>query len=517
MVVEVTQRVLQHLAPNFGDAEKYIWDTLYEERHRLEQEKDRKAAKAQKAFYRKLQKRALNASPKAQREILGELIQYFAEEVLGHFSQAMYRVATQIVPYGLNLLLNTLSPLRLLKDFPNGFGKLDQQVILQGEISTVKKLAKQGTLIMVPTHVSNLDSILIGYALYQMGLPPFLYGAGLNLFSNPVMGFFMDHLGAYKVDRKKKSFVYKEVLKAYAGYSMELGYHNLFFPGGTRSRSGKIESKLKMGLLGMGLDAYIHNLLNRKSNPDLFVVPCTLNYQLVLESTTLIEDYLEEVGKSRFIIEDDESFQVKKVLEFVVKLFSLESAIHVVISKPLDLFGNDVDAKGNSIDHRGRLIDRRAYVQKNGKISFDEQRDREFTQELSHSISAAFHRDTVLGSVQLACWTVFRWLQETNPDLDLYRLLRTGGAQSSLSLTEAYDRMEKLRKFLLKKEKMQAIRLDPVLHQDDPVAILANALAHLKSFHQPPALERRGDRLFHLDRNLLFYYQNRVPEWGDLQ
>ncbi len=513
MVVEVTQRVLQNLAPNLGDAEKHIWDTLYEERQRLEQDKHHNGPLA---FYRMIQKQALEASPKKQREILGDLIKHFAEEVLGHFSQSMYQVATRIVPYGLNFLLNTLSPLRLLKDFPNGFGKLDQQIIIQGDTSTIQTLAKQGTLVLVPTHVSNLDSILIGYSLHRLGLPPFLYGAGLNLFSNPVMGFFMDHLGAYKVDRKKKSYVYKEVLKAYAGYSMELGYHNLFFPGGTRSRSGKIEEKLKMGLLGMGLNAYIHNLINQKPKPDIFVVPCTLNYQLVLESPTLVEDYLKEVGKSRFIIEDDESFQVKKIIEFATKLFSLESAIHVVISHPLDLFGNQVDAKGRSKDHRGRIIDRQSYIMKNKQVAFDAQRDREYTQELGHSIREAFIRDTVLGPVQLVSWTLFRWLRESNPELDIYRLLRTGGAHASIRLTDAYSRMEKLRAYLKKKEKSHEIRLDPSLHQKDPVIILSQALAHLKSFHQPPSLERRGDRLFHLDRHILYYYQNRVPDWGDL-
>jgi glycerol-3-phosphate O-acyltransferase len=35
---------------------------------------------------------------------------------------------------------------------------------------------------MVPTHQSNLDSLLVGYVIYMMSLPPFAYGAGLNLF-----------------------------------------------------------------------------------------------------------------------------------------------------------------------------------------------------------------------------------------------------------------------------------------------------------------------------------------------
>ena len=62
-------------------------------------------------------------------------------------------------------------------------------MIVQGPIEELK-LAKQHTLVFTPTHVSNLDSPLIGYALQSVGLPPVLYGAGLNLFSNPLMAFF---------------------------------------------------------------------------------------------------------------------------------------------------------------------------------------------------------------------------------------------------------------------------------------------------------------------------------------
>lgn len=514
MVVEVTQRVLQAQDPSPQAIEQVIFDTLYQERSRLEQAKNDEAAKKDKAFYRRIQHEVLHAGPQKQRELLAEIIQRFAKEVLGHFSATMYQVATQAIPVGLNLILNTLSPLRLIREFPKGLGKLHSQILIHGETKAIQKMAKLGTTIVVPTHVSNLDSVLIGYTLHSLGLPPYIYGAGLNLFANKIMGFFMDNLGAYKVDRKKNAKLYKDVLKAYAGYALELGYHTLFFPGGTRSRSGAIESKLKLGLLGMGINAYVHNLLEKKAKPDIFVIPCTLNYQLVLEAATLIEDHLKEAGKSRFIIEDDESFQTLKILEWMSKLFSLESRIHVVFSKPLDLFGNVVDEEGVSRDHRGRKIDRRRYVMEDGKICFHEQRDREYTEELGRSIAESFRRDTVIGSVQLVCYVMFRWLLETNPGMDRYRLLRTGGSQSSYKLQEFYQRMEKPWGALKKLEKEDKVRLDDILHEEDSVAVLSEALAHLNSFHLKPVLVRKGDRLFPEDRNLLLYYQNRVASLG---
>ena len=247
------------------------------------------------------------------------------------------------MPTALTGLLNTMSPLKFLQGLPRGFDTMDDQLIIQGETEAFKDLAGRGTIVLVATNQSHLDSVMLGWALYRLGLPPFTYGAGMNLFSSKLLGFFMHNLGAYKVDRRKKAALYKDVLKTYAGCSIELGYHNMFFPGGTRTRSGAVERKLKMGLLGMGLDAYIHNLRAKRENPDVFVVPCTINYELVLEAETLIDDYLKEVGKSRYIITDDEFSKPRVVLDFVSKLFSLNSPIHLTVSHPMDVFGNMLD------------------------------------------------------------------------------------------------------------------------------------------------------------------------------
>jgi len=514
ILVEVVQRVYEQCNKDPRAVELALFDTIYEERHRLETERDRTKARKQAAFYSKDYHEAVRASPDRQQEMLRDIIQIFAEEVVGHFDPRIYSLATRVMPHALTVTLNTLSPMRLLGVLPGGLGTLDTQVVTLGETEAFKSVAKLGTTILVSTHSSNMDSILLGYMLYRMGLPPFTYGAGLHLFHNKMIGFFMHNLGAYKVDRRKKAGVYKDVLKMYAGCTMEQGYHNMFFPGGTRSRSGSVEKKLKMGLLGMGLNAYVHNLFAGKEKPDIFLVPCTINYQLVLEAETLIGDYLKEVGKSRYIIEDDEFSKPKRVLDFVSKLFSLNSRIQVVISKPLDVFGNEVDEQGRSLDRRGRVIDRKKYVFRNGEPAFDSQRDQEYTRELARSIMDSFHRDTMVNSTNLISHAMFNWLHELNPSLDLYRLLRTGGTKGSLPLTDAYERVERVREKLLRMEEQGRVRLDDTVKRKDPVAVVSEALAHLKTYHRVPALARKGDRLFHRDRNLLFYYQNRLDGFG---
>src|SRR5581483_1775955 len=176
-----------------------------------------------------------------------------------------------------------------------------RRVLVQGPAKHIGKLARLGTLVFVPTHLSNMDSIVFGFALERAGLPPATYGAGKNLFTNPLLSFFMHNLGAYRVDRRIKHELYKEVLKTYSCVLLERGYHSLFFPGGTRSRSGAVEERLKLGLMGTGVEAYVRSL-RRGHEQRVFFVPATINYLLTLEAATLIDDYLAELGKNRYII-----------------------------------------------------------------------------------------------------------------------------------------------------------------------------------------------------------------------
>jgi len=508
--IEVVLRVLESFGAAPREIERALFDTLYHERQRLETESDRAAAQEQARFYDRVHSEALHANAARQRALLKEVVQGFAEEISGHFDPRVYAVATRIIPRGLNLLLNALSPLKLLRAATDGFASLEERVRLEGETDALRQAVRRGTVVLLPTHLSNLDSILMGYAIFRLGLPPFLYGAGLNLFTNPVIGFFMHNLGAYRVDRRKKAPLYKDVLKTYAGCSIELGYHNLFFPGGTRSRSGAVERRLKLGLLGTALAAYIRNLQRGRTAPDVFVVPCTINYQLVLEAETLIGDWLKAEGRSRYIIEDDEFSRPALVLHFVRKLVSLDSSIHVVFGRPMDVFGNVVDDELRSVDRRGRVIDRRRYVQRDDAFVFDEQRDQEYTRGLASAVVGAFRRDTVVFATHVVARAVFEWLRERAPELDLYRLLLTGGREESLPLAEAHGRVAALLQKLRAEGGRGALRLSSIVASGDAARVIDAALAHFASYHRRPALERRGDRLFHEDRNLLLYYQNRL-------
>src|SRR5690606_35727917 len=333
--------------------EVIINDAVYQELDRLRLARPGREKREQLRFWNRVAARFHQVSEAEREKILEAIVGMYVDEIMGYFNPMIHKAAAKILPWGFKALLSRFSPVAWLKYLGTRL-TLDENLTISGPIEHIRALSERGTLIMTPTHVSNLDSIVIGLGLYLSRLPPFTYGAGLNLFSNPVLSFFMNNLGAYKVDRRKKNLIYKTALKEYATLSMEMGQHNLFFPGGTRSRSGEVEQKLKLGLLGCGVNVFTSNLISGKANPDLFVIPCTLSYGLVLEGTTLIDDHLKETGKSRYIRIRDDFGRPMRALNFWRNLQSMNSRIHMRFGEPLDLFGNRVDREGISRDAHGR-------------------------------------------------------------------------------------------------------------------------------------------------------------------
>ena len=511
--VEVVSRIVERHSRRArsgpdGYLEGLVNDTLYHERLRLEKENPKlPRIKADKAFYKPFRRRVSHASGSDLQQMLEEQSRYFIEEITGHFDDRVYRLATAAIPTGLGVLTNAMSPWRLLA-LKDQRSSLADHLEVHGEVDHVRALMEKGTLVVVPTHSSNLDSIVIGFCWHKIGMPPLCYGAGLNLFSNPMMSFFMHNLGAYKVDRRKRAGLYLELLKEYATCSMEMGYHNLFFPGGTRSRSGAVEPRLKKGLLGTSVQAYVGNLRTGKARPNLYIVPCTLSYKLVLEGETLIGDHLKAVGKSRYIIEDDEFSRPRKILHFMNNLISLDARIIVRFSKPLDVFGNRVDAEGHSLDPRGRRFDPRHYVMSDGVPVYDGQRDAQYTTETAAEVVRSFHRDNVLMTTHVVAYALYRLLRRANPGLDIYRLLRSGGETPSFPMAEVHAETERVLAAL--KEADNPPQFGPDLRTTDIQEIVSDALKHFAIYHTQPAAVRRGDRVFHEDRNLLLYYGNRL-------
>jgi glycerol-3-phosphate O-acyltransferase len=389
---------------------------------------------------------------------------------------------------------------------------LATKVLVEGDTDALRSLAERGTLVFMPTHSSNLDSIVFGYALEKSQLPPATYGAGKNLFTNPLLSFFMHNLGAYKVDRRLRHALYKDVLKAYSTVLLEEGYHSLFFPGGTRSRSGAVEQRLKLGLMGTGVEAYTRNLM-RDRDRKVFFVPATINYLIVLEAETLISDFLSEAGKARYIIEDDESTRLGRVTTFVRKLLAMDGSVVIRFGSPLDPFGNVVDAEGRSHDRRGRVVDAAGYVKNlDGQVCLDVARDAQYTRELGREVVEAYRRESVIMSTNIVASACFEHLRRKAPSGDLFTVLRL--RDEVISRDDLAREVLRMRDQLLDLEKSGEVHVAASVRGCSGGDILSQAMRAFRGYHTMPVIEPHPDGVGLCDPSLLFYYQNRMVAHG---
>jgi glycerol-3-phosphate O-acyltransferase len=442
---------------------------------------------------------------------LREVATRYAGDVAGHFDPRVYKFASRAIAPLLGMLM---SPLPTLQHLGGAFDlrALDGRVVVEGPIGAIRSLTEKGTVIFVPTHLSNLDSPLFGFALERAGLPPATYGAGKNLFTNPFLSFFMHNLGAYRVDRRLKHGLYKDVLKAYSCVVLERGYHSLFFPGGTRSRSGGLERKLKLGLMGTGVEAMARTAA-RGQMRKVFFVPATINYLLTLEAETLIDDALQEEGKHRYIIDDDESTRPGRIATFMRKLLGLDAGCVVRFAQPLDCFGNHVDEDGISYDARGHAVSPLSYLTDSaGGVQHDPARDAQYTRELADALVVAYKRDTVALATHLVAACAFEKLH-AGVGGDIFAMLRTHD-DVTVSRAELAESVARLRDRTLALQSQGKIVLGPHLAHATGREILDEALRAFSGYHTTPVLEPRGESLLLADTRLILYYQNRLASHG---
>ncbi len=487
-----------------------INETLFHEKRRLARRSE--GGDEERAYYREIRHKLPQTSAIDAESIVSDIVTRYADEISGHFNPSIYRFATGVINPGLTGLLNGLSPKRLFRR-RGSLQPWDEMLVRQGEVDKLLKLRERGTILLVPTHSSNLDSILLGAAIERMGLPPFTYGAGLNLFENRIVGYFMHNLGAYTVDRLKTDPLYRRVLKEYSTVVIEYGRHSLFFPGGTRSRSGCVETHLKKGLLGTALDAY-RNCAAAGHDRRVFVVPVTINYPLVLEAATLIDDHLQISGRARHIIVDDEFSRLERWAQYARGLFALDMHIYLRFGAAMDPFGNPVDEHGDSLDPQGRVIDPSGYLRRGGEIVEDEQRDREYTRLLAAAIANAFQKNTVACATNVVAYALFSVLRNESSESDLYRFLRSVTPELPTPVDTVLEELRALLEELAYRESEGRIHLGEIVRTKDAELILEHALKRFGAYHTDAAARRDGSFIAVENANLLFYYRNRLDGLG---
>lgn len=459
-------------------------------------------------FWRDVAHRVGRAGEEENAELLNRIVVRYARDIAGHFRANVFRLATSVLPSSISLVFGKQQVSDLLTLQPN-LNALQQKVQIEGETGKLRQLAEIGTLIMVPTHSSHMDSMLMGWALNEVKLPPVTYGAETNLFSNPMTAFFMQNLGAYKVDRTQKHAIYKTVLKEYSRVLLERGFHSLFFPGGHRSRNNQVESRLKLGLLGTALDAYTSNVMARRPNPNVFIVPVTMNYNLVLEAETLIHEHLEFGERGRAIIEDDEFTDFRRIVNYVGTVLEMDSPLSIRFGTPMDVFGNQVDIDGESIDLQGRRVDPERYLWIDGVPRSDRDRDRQYTKLLGDRVIESFRANTVIQPLHIVSFAVFEHLRRQHPNWDLQKVLRFSRGEK-IGLTIVEGETERLVRLVRRDAEEGTLRLSRSARTMSARQMVDEAIRYWRAYHTHPVatVELSEIRLGAVD--LLHFYANRL-------
>ncbi len=517
-IAEVTTKSLENLLSmrKGKSLREELETTVYREKLRMKANPWRVDPSDERDFWSDMQHQLVTSegtpeAEQAEHEILAKIIERYASEISGNFKKSYYKFAKTFVTFGFARLLNAARVEGFLSLFSRQLD-LDDKIKIEGYPEHLRQLAAKGTVVMVPTHFSNLDSILIGWVIQFLGLPAFIYGAGLNLFNIKIFAYFMNSLGAYKVDRRKKNPVYLETLRTYSTLAIKRGCHSLFFPGGTRSRSGQIEKNLKLGLLSTAIEAQ-RMIYQNEGEGKVFIVPVVLNYQFTLEAPALITEHLKRTGQERFYQENDEFSTSYKIASFMFKFFTKGSNISVTIGRGMDILGNYVDEEGLSYDKNENPINPKDYFVSEGKVTNDRQREQTYVRILAKRIVQEFHGQNRVFASHLVAFTSFKLLERSNSKLDLYHVLRLPEEDLIIDYERFKLSFKKLRKQIFKLEKKGKIGVADHLRDKSDDAI-REGLKNLGMYHARRPLVLKQGKIVIQDPSTLYYYHNRLDGYG---
>jgi glycerol-3-phosphate O-acyltransferase len=192
----------------------------------------------------------------------------------------------------------------------------------RAQLEQIYSLAQRYPVVFLPSHKSNLDHLVLQYALHENGHPPNHTAGGINMNFFP-MGALMRRSGVFFIRRTfKDNAVYKFVLRQYIDYLIEKRFPLEWYIEGGRSRSGKLLPP-RFGLLAYVVDAY-----RRGKSDDVMLIPVSIAYDQ-------IQDVGEYVAEQRGAKKQRESFGW--FLGMVRRLRRRYGSIHIRLGEPLSL------------------------------------------------------------------------------------------------------------------------------------------------------------------------------------
>jgi len=449
----------------------------------------------------------------AEQAILRRIINRYSEEIVGNFIPRAFMFS--------RIFLTSFFKRIFSSYFADGSWRwgskkaLQERIRIKGDLDRIRTLFQKGTVVILPTHYSNLDSIMVGYSIdTNVGLPSFSYGAGLNLFNVELVGYFIDRLGAFRVDRRKKNPIYLECLKSMTTISVKEGVNCLFFPGGTRSRSGETETKLKLGLISSVIEAQRLHLENNDGKK-VFIVPLNIGYHFVLEASHLIDQHLQSIAREKYKRSRIKGPTISSILHFIRDIYSKSSEVYMSFGDPLDVFGNRVDAEGVSYDKFGHNIDLSDYFQLDRKMTSNSQREGIYARLLGEAVVHSYRKFNVILSTNVLAFAAFHSLYAEVGDQGLLALINQRKKKYVIDPSDFENRVILLFNRITEMAGKGEVTLSDE-SWEDVSALTAEGLTKIGMYHMKEVLkkDKKGGELYCEDIRLLYFYHNRLTNYG---
>ncbi|MCC7503884.1 MAG: glycerol acyltransferase, partial [Saprospiraceae bacterium] len=149
-----------------GDLSDVIVKTIYQERIRIKEDPWKVDPPNDRSFWNRVSKKLIKKSldrddeeaQAAAEDILKKIIHRYSEEIVGTFQIPTHRFAVRFLTVLFNRLFNAAA-MKSIRGLWRGRRQLYERLNVVGDVDTVRELFKHGTVVVVPTHFSNLDSI----------------------------------------------------------------------------------------------------------------------------------------------------------------------------------------------------------------------------------------------------------------------------------------------------------------------------------------------------------------------
>ncbi|PIE02147.1 MAG: hypothetical protein CSA81_08530 [Acidobacteria bacterium] len=202
------------------------------------------------------------------------------------------------------------------------------------ELNMIRELSTKGPLILLPSHRSHVDYLVLSHLFEGNGLNPPRFAAGDNLAKWP-MGPVFRRAGAFFIKRSfRGETIFPVVFEAYIRQALRDRQPITFFMEGGRSRTGKLLNP-KVGMLGMILNSWSSGVVKR-----IPLIPITIDYGKVFEG----QAYLSEKSGS-----EKKKEGLKSLLSTPKYLKRKHGVVRIRISKPL-YFESELEASGLTKD-----------------------------------------------------------------------------------------------------------------------------------------------------------------------